>query len=98
MDELTPNAKTLSEDFLSGRNLSDLLGISERKLARLHAQRRGPPRIALGKKVYYYLPAVVSWLVSLQQADTSPKRDLSPAQAAPVSGNRKRLKAKIFNP
>ena len=78
MDELTPNTKTLGPDFLTHRDLSDLLGFSERKLARLHAQRKGPPRILLGKKIFYYELGVVDWLVSLQQADAMPKRTYRP--------------------
>jgi hypothetical protein len=80
MDELLVATKALDPDFLSQRDLSHLLGFSERKLARLHAMRKGPPRITLGKKVFYYKPAVVAWMVSLQQADTSPKTTYRPRE------------------
>ena len=63
----------LGPDFLDNAAMSRVLGISPRKLARLHAERKGPPRIMLGKKILYHRPSVLAWLVT-QQQEEPPRR------------------------
>jgi hypothetical protein len=64
----------LGPDFLEHDDLAKMLGFSPRKLARLQAERRGPPRIQLGRKVIYHLPTVRTWLITQQQEPVRRRR------------------------
>ena len=55
---MTPSAIEL----LTNRETAALLGISERTLARWHAQRMGPPRINAGRRPKYRLSSVMKCL------------------------------------
>lgn len=54
----------MSEDtiILSQKETADLLGVSERTLARWHSLRKGPPRVSAGRRPLYRLQAVQKWL------------------------------------
>ncbi len=54
-------------EFISRKQLLEILKISERTLQRLDARRKGPPRIRVGTKTMYYIPAVREWLLSCQE-------------------------------
>ncbi len=54
-------------EFIPRKELIGLLKISERTLQRLDARRKGPPRIRVGTKTMYYIPAVREWLLSCQE-------------------------------
>lgn len=56
----------LSSDFLTGRQVSEFLAVSERTLYRWHRQRKGPPQIKIGRKVYYRVDALFLWLHGLE--------------------------------
>jgi Helix-turn-helix domain len=62
----------LGNDFLTPTELARELKIHERTLARFNAARVGPPRIKIGKKVFYARKSVLHWIESLEQ--TPPKR------------------------
>jgi len=49
---------------LNPAQVAEMLGISPRTLSRWHAQRVGPPRCKLGRKVLYRKAAIDAWLVS----------------------------------
>lgn len=51
-------------DFLNADQVSQMLLISTRTLHRWHRQRIGPPRIKVGRSVFYRAAAVVEWLRS----------------------------------
>jgi hypothetical protein len=51
-------------EFISRKQLLEILEISDRTLQRIDARRKGPPRIRVGKKTMYYMPAVREWLLS----------------------------------
>lgn len=55
-------------DLLTIRELAEQLEVTCRTLERWNAQRIGPPRIKLGKKVYYRIEAVKEWILSQEQA------------------------------
>ncbi|WP_299791691.1 helix-turn-helix domain-containing protein [uncultured Marivita sp.] len=52
----------LKEDYLSLTDTAYLLGVSKRTLARWHTIRKGPARIAVGRKVIYRIDAILDWL------------------------------------
>lgn len=54
----------LKEDYLSPKDTAHMLGVSERTLARWHTLRKGPARIAVGRKVLYRLDAIHDWLMA----------------------------------
>ena len=59
---------TADEDiFLSVEQVSELLTVSRRTLCRWHRLRRGPPRIKIGRKVFYRRSSVYAWLNSVEQ-------------------------------
>jgi predicted DNA-binding transcriptional regulator AlpA len=49
-------------DLILPRQLAAELSMSVRTLQRLHDARTGPPRITLGKHVYYRRAALEQWL------------------------------------
>ena len=63
-DNLTPIKAT----YFTPEQLAEELGISMRTLMRWHAERRGPPRCAVGKLILYRVAAVHDWLAS-QESD-----------------------------
>jgi len=55
------------EGFVRVRELANMMGISKRTLRRWEAFRQGPPKIKIGRQIYYRLEAVNEWLVSREQ-------------------------------
>lgn len=49
-------------DLITPREVAAALGMSVRTLWRHHGKRTAPPRITLGKHVYYRLSTVKEWL------------------------------------
>lgn len=54
----------MTAQIVTPSELAAHLGISCRTLARWHVQRKGPPRVKVGKYVGYRASAIESWLVS----------------------------------
>jgi predicted DNA-binding transcriptional regulator AlpA len=69
--------------LLTPRQLAEELHMSVRTLARLHDTRNGPPRVTLGRHLYYRRAAVDQWLVRCEgfvRACPAPRRKpVSPA-------------------
>lgn len=62
MSRPSPN---ILEDYVTRAELAQSLGMaSERTLHRWEDQRQGPPVTRVGRKVLYYVPAVMLWLRS----------------------------------
>ncbi len=85
MDNLTNSTSTatdttittlsgLGPDFLTQGELAEMLGWSSQKLIRLHVARKGPPKIKIGKSIYYYRPAVAAWLITQQKTEPQANR------------------------
>ena len=49
-------------NLLTKQELAEYLGKSVKAIDRLEAQRKGPPRIKLGRTVYYRTESVEAWL------------------------------------
>lgn len=52
-----------SKDHMTDRDLAELLGLSPSTLQRWHRQRKGPPRIKIGRRAFYRKKAVDAWLL-----------------------------------
>lgn len=50
--------------YATPKRLSELLGVSERTLARWNARRIGPPKIQVGKFIVYDVAKLPDWLAS----------------------------------
>jgi predicted DNA-binding transcriptional regulator AlpA len=51
--------------YLKPKDLAKALEVSERTIARWHHFREGPPRVEIGRKVYYRRESVAAWIASL---------------------------------
>lgn len=54
-------------DRLTHEQVAAQLGISPRTLDRWHALGEGPPRIKVGKQIFYRLASVRAWLESREK-------------------------------
>ena len=54
----------LNEDLLTPDEFAQELDTTRRTIDRWHSRRIGPPRIKVGRKVYYRREAVRDWLLS----------------------------------
>jgi len=55
--------------YLTPKNLAQALGVSERTVARWHRLREGPPRVEIGRKVFYRLESVSAWVASCERPE-----------------------------
>jgi predicted DNA-binding transcriptional regulator AlpA len=75
-------APDLDLDLIEPRKLAPALKMSLRKLQRLHDSRTGPPRITIGRSVYYRLSTVREWLARCEGfgvAQPAPRKSVSPS-------------------
>ena len=63
--------------FLSESDLARRLHRSVRTLQRLAATRSGPPRIKIGRSVYYKIDSVRAWLVQQEKKPAESARSAS---------------------
>jgi predicted DNA-binding transcriptional regulator AlpA len=54
---------------MTPKELACALGVSERTLGRWHQFRQGPPRVELGRKVFYRLESVSAWMASCERPE-----------------------------
>jgi predicted DNA-binding transcriptional regulator AlpA len=54
----------LLEGYLRRNEMAKQLGVSQRTLARWEARRIGPPRVVIGRQIFYRLASVFAWLES----------------------------------
>jgi excisionase family DNA binding protein len=52
----------LLQEYLVPEALASQLGVSLRTIYRWNALGYGPPRVRVGRKILYHLPAVQEWL------------------------------------
>jgi predicted DNA-binding transcriptional regulator AlpA len=55
--------------YLKAKDLALALGVSERAIARWHHFREAPPRVEIGRKVYYRLESVSAWIASCERPE-----------------------------
>nr|WP_085633897.1 helix-turn-helix domain-containing protein [Marivita cryptomonadis] len=60
--ETRPVSGTLLSGWISRTDLAQQLEVTESTLRRWEAERRGPPCVRAGRKIYYRRSAVLDWL------------------------------------
>ena len=68
-------------DLIEPRAVAAAFGMSLRTLQRLHSARTGPPRITLGKHVFYRVSTIKEWLARCEgygAAQPAPRKSVSP--------------------
>lgn len=58
--------KALGEDYLTSDYVAETFHISRRTLLRWDRLKKGPPRIKIGRSVYYRRAAIEKWLMGLE--------------------------------
>jgi hypothetical protein len=75
--ELVPAAPDFLEGYVSEEEYARRRGVTVRTCQRDRQLRKSPPYIQLGRRIYYRLEAVRTWLVNNERAD-----DLAAPQSA----------------
>ena len=60
-------------DLLTRSDLARFLNVSEKTINRWYAERKGPPRVKVGRKVFYRKEAVLEWIA--RQEEVPPRSD-----------------------
>ena len=68
------NPSAVLDGYLTREVLAEQLGKSVRTIDRWETRRSGPPRVLLGKTVFYRLESVRAWLLSCEQRRGEPRR------------------------
>ena len=64
----TPEADPIMlSEYFTEESLGHELGITDRTLRRWEAERRGPPRTVVARRVYYRKSAFFHWLLSQEK-------------------------------
>lgn len=58
---------TVLDGYLTPPELAAQLGVCQRTLARWHADRTGPPRSVVGRKILYRTESVTAWLAKREK-------------------------------
>ena len=70
----TDQISSILAGYLTPKNLAQALGVSERTVARWHRFREGPPRVEIGRKVFYRLESVNTWIASCEHPEARADR------------------------
>ena len=70
----TDQISSILAGYLTPKNLAQALGVSERTVARWHRFREGPPRVEIGRKVFYRLESVNAWIASCERPEARADR------------------------
>lgn len=68
--------------YLKPTDLAKALEVSERTIARWHHFREGPPRVEIGRKVYYRKESVMAWIASCERPEPRASRARRPRSRA----------------
>lgn len=66
-NERSLTANLLAGAYVTPEQLAEELGISVRTLHRWHTARQGPPRIVLGRIIFYRRSSVLAWIESREE-------------------------------
>src|ERR1022692_1849033 len=72
--QVKPLVPLVLEGFLSREELAQQLGLSLRTIDRWEAQRKGPPRVCVGRTILYNIDSVREWLINREQQAVSAMR------------------------
>lgn len=70
----TDKIPTCLAELLTPEELANAFGLSGRTIARWHQYRIGPPRVVIGRKIYYRPESVSDWIISCEQPEPRPRR------------------------
>ena len=70
----TDQISTLLGGYLTPKDLALALGVSERTVARWHRFREGPPRVEIGRKVFYRVESVNACIASCERPEARADR------------------------
>ena len=70
----TDRLSSILAGYLKPKDLAQALGVSERTVARWHRFREGPPRVEIGRKVFYRLESVNAWIASCERHEARADR------------------------
>ena len=70
----TDRLSSILAGYLTPKALAQELGVSERTIARWHHFREGPPRVEIGRKVFYRLESVAAWIASCERPEARADR------------------------
>jgi predicted DNA-binding transcriptional regulator AlpA len=59
-----------AQRYVSAQHMTSMLRVSPRTLSRWHAAGTGPPKIKVGRKVFYDLGKISEWLASREIPST----------------------------
>lgn len=62
----------ITENFLSESETAEVLRVKKETLRNWRCQRKGPPRIKIGRKIFYRREALVAWMQSQEKAVAAP--------------------------
>tara|TARA_R110002072_G_scaffold254761_1_gene413609 strand:- start:976 stop:1233 length:258 start_codon:yes stop_codon:yes gene_type:complete len=74
MPDPTDKPRTLLNGWISRVDLAIELGLSVDTLRRWEAQRRGPPCMRAGRKVYYRRAAIEEWMADQEEVGSRRRR------------------------
>jgi predicted DNA-binding transcriptional regulator AlpA len=63
----TQKTQGILEGYLRPEEMAQQIGVSTRTLARWQVHRIGPPRVVIGRQIFYRLASVLEWLESREQ-------------------------------
>jgi predicted DNA-binding transcriptional regulator AlpA len=76
----TDRISSILAGYLTPKDLARAFGVSERTIARRHHFREGPPRVKIGRKVFYRFESVCAWIASCERPEPRAAR---PRRARP---------------
>jgi hypothetical protein len=68
------NSTAVLDGYVTRENLAAQLGKSMRTIDRWEQHRAGPPRVLVGKTIFYRLESVRNWLLSCEVKRDEPRR------------------------
>jgi DNA-binding transcriptional MerR regulator len=63
------------EGYVTPQQLAKQLRITRRTLSRWEVQRLGPPRVVVGRQIFYRTSSVLAWLESHEQRRSRTRKE-----------------------
>jgi hypothetical protein len=67
LSQTTTTDPTLLIGLLKPEQLAEQLNVTTRTLQRWETERIGPPRVVVGRQIFYRIASVDAWLISREQ-------------------------------
>jgi predicted DNA-binding transcriptional regulator AlpA len=64
-------AELLAKQYLEEAEICALLSITERTLENWYMKRVGPPRVKIGRRIFYRVSSVLKWLNAHEQGQAT---------------------------